>query len=184
MLHDPALHLAFASGELLGSALVTTTKTLADVGHIYADITGIDPETHAYHVQSFCRGPVEQTGNLYAGMTTLPPLGFHGELNMTRGHYHADRDQNEVYVGVTGEGLLLLGAPDESWWAEPVSPGSVHHISGNTAHRLVNTGSEDLTVFAVWPTVAGHDYDTITPATFGVRVYRDGAGYRLQEVAP
>ncbi|MFV0406324.1 MAG: glucose-6-phosphate isomerase family protein [Propioniciclava sp.] len=183
MIHPAALQLAFDSGSLAGPELVTTTKTLGDVAGIYADASGCDPRTEAYQVQSYTGGPLEQAGNLYAGMTTLYPLGFHGELNMTRGHYHADRAQCEVYLGVVGEGLLLLGRPDETWWCERISPGSVHYISGQTAHRLVNTGHGDLTVFAVWPTVAGHDYGAISPATFGVRVYRDGGGYRMEEVA-
>lgn len=184
MIVENALALDLTTGQLGGSGLTTTTKTLADVAAIYSDVTGYDLALPTYEVRSYIRGDADLEGNLYVGTTTIWPLYFHGELNMTRGHFHARRDQAEVYLGLAGSGLLLLGALDGRWWVEEVSPGSIHHISGDTAHRLVNTGTEVLQVFAVWPSVAGHDYDAISPTTFGVRVLRDGTtGYRLEEVA-
>ena len=55
-----------------------------------------------------------------------------------------------------------------------VFPGSVHHIAGTLAHRLINTGDVPLKVRAVWPPCAGHNYDEVTAHPFGFRVYREG----------
>ena len=33
-------------------------------------------------------------------------------------------------------------------------PGSVHYIPGNTAHRLINTGEEILSVSTCWQSVS------------------------------
>jgi glucose-6-phosphate isomerase len=46
-------------------------------------------------------------------------------------------------------------------WAEKMTPGSVHYINANTAHRTANTGNAILSFGAVWPADAGHDYNTI-----------------------
>ncbi|MGL5324611.1 MAG: glucose-6-phosphate isomerase, partial [Aeromonas sp.] len=53
---------------------------------------------------------------------------------------------------------------------EQVSPGSVHHIAGHVAHRLINTGETRLSALAVWPAVAGHDYKAMGTRGFAVRV--------------
>ena len=70
----------------------------------------------------------------------MEPVTIHGECNMTRGHFHMDWDCAEFYFGISGTGLLLLMDEDGKAWAERVAPGSLHHIDGHLAHRLINTG--------------------------------------------
>lgn len=91
---------------------------------------------------------------------------------MTRGHFHQDRDCAEFYFGVEGEGLLLLMDSEGEVWAEKIFKGSLHHIDGSLAHRVVNTGDVQLKVGACWPTTAGHDYDAIEAHEFPCRVMR------------
>ena len=91
---------------------------------------------------------------------------------MTKGHFHVNKDCAEIYFGIAGVGLLLLMDEEGHTWAEKVYEGSLHHIDGRIAHRLVNTGDEDLKVGACWPTSAGHDYHAIEKREFGYRVYK------------
>jgi glucose-6-phosphate isomerase len=63
------------------------------------------------------------------------------EYFMTRGHFHARREQGEVYFGLRGSGLLLLQDEQGQARFEQVFAGSVHIIPGFTAHRLINTGA-------------------------------------------
>ena len=111
-------------------------------------------------------------GNLNWGLTVLKPVYSHNECNMTKGHFHVNKDCAEIYFGIAGVGLLLLMDEEGHTWAEKVYEGSLHHIDGRIAHRLVNTGDEDLKVGACWPTSAGHDYHAIEKREFGYRVYK------------
>lgn len=89
---------------------------------------------------------------------------------MTKGHFHENKDCVEFYFGIQGEGLLLLMDESGYTWAEKVFEGSLHHIDGHVAHRLVNIGEIDLKVGACWPTSAGHDYVAIEEKAFGYRI--------------
>jgi len=64
---------------------------------------------------------------------------------------------------------------------EQVRPGSVHHIAGFTAHRLINIGSDILSALAVWPSVAGHDYAALSGG-FALRVTADTLKRMAKEV--
>jgi glucose-6-phosphate isomerase len=56
-----------------------------------------------------------------------------------------------------------------------MSPGSLHYVRGENAHRIANTGNIPLVVWACWPTDAGYDYDAIANQGFSARlVERDG----------
>jgi glucose-6-phosphate isomerase len=100
---------------------------------------------------------------------------------MTRGHFHQRREQGEVYFGIRGSGLLLLQNERGEARLEQVSPGSVHIIPGNTAHRLINTGTEILSALAVWPTIAGHDYLSLAGG-FALRVTGHEGKIQAKEV--
>ena len=80
---------------------------------------------------------------------------------MTKGHYHARREQGEVYFGLSGRGMLLLqteaGATSEIEMVE----GSAAYVPPYWAHRTVNIGAEDFVFFSAWEARAGHDYGTI-----------------------
>jgi glucose-6-phosphate isomerase, archaeal len=51
-----------------------------------------------------------------------------------------------------------------------MSPGSLHFIPPNVAHRVANSGKESLRLVACWPSDAGHDYDAIRRFGFGARL--------------
>ena len=53
---------------------------------------------------------------------------------------------------------------------ESMSPGSLHFIPPNVAHRVANSGKVPLRLVACWPSDAGHDYDAIRRFGFGARL--------------
>ncbi|CFQ47258.1 glucose-6-phosphate isomerase [Yersinia aleksiciae] len=122
----------------------------------------------------------QQEGELLAGTTHLMPGKVGDEFFMTRGHFHQRREQAEFYFGLRGCGILLLQPEAAPAYSELVFAGSVHHIPSFTAHRLVNTGNDILSALAVWPAMAGHDYQALQPEGFSLRVYDREDGVFLE----
>jgi glucose-6-phosphate isomerase len=115
------------------------------------------------------------SAGLFFGTSTIMPGKVGNEYFMTKGHFHAKSDRAEFYWGVQGKGMLLLMDRNRNTRAEEVIPGSLHYIPGETAHRLVNTGDENLVVGACWPSDAGYDYDEIAQHGFSARLFeKDG----------
>jgi len=129
---------------------------------LYA-VTAVEPENHA--------------GGLHYGLGVLYPGRVGEEYVMTKGHLHTWRDAAEVYIGLRGEGAMLL----EDWESgesrlEPLRANSIVYVPGNTAHRTINVGSEPLVYIGVYPAQAGHDYAAIAQRNFRkIVVSRDGA---------
>lgn len=161
---------AWCSGAFSGAPLCRKTTSLSDLHGIFADHEiwqSSDLSRPVYTVEMFDTPSDE--GALYVGVTHLKPGRVGNEFFMTRGHFHARREQGEVYFGLRGTGLLLLQNEQGQARFERVQPGSVHIIPGLTAHRLINTGADTLSALAVWPSAAGHDY-TALAAGFACRV--------------
>lgn len=156
-------------GVLEGKEVETYTKMYHEVKGLYQDAREDDPIV--YEVYSYTKGE-NKPGNLNWGLTVMKPVYSNDECNMTKGHFHEDKDCAEIYFGIAGDGLLLLMDEDGNTWAEKVFEGSLHHIDGTIAHRLVNTGEVDLKVGACWPTSAGHDYGAIETREFAYRIYK------------
>ena len=147
-------------------------KSFSQIKQIYKDDNNVDENTLMYTVYSYEKGDSNKAGDLYWGLTILEPVYINGECNMTRGHFHNDLNCAEFYFGIDGEGLLMLMDENGKTWCEKVFKGSLHHIDGKLAHRLLNTGDTQLKVGACWPTVAGHDYAKIEDKEFGYRVFK------------
>lgn len=171
------------NGAVEGKNVVKADKLLKDVASIYSNPKSAleAKEKKAYTVYSYTMGDEEQQGNLFWGLSVLYPLSVDGECNMTRGHFHNDRNCAEFYYGISGEGLLLLMDDSGKTWAEKVEVGSLHYIDGNLAHRLVNIGDTELKVGACWPTTAGHDYTAIEKKSFGYRVFKENGDIIFRE---
>lgn len=173
----------FKDGAIEGLNVERYEKTFAEVVNLYQNREKAQElgDTIAYTVYSYEEGNQLQKGNLNWGLTILPPIVIDGECNMTRGHFHEDKNCAEFYCGITGEGLLLLMDADGVTWAEEVSAGSLHHIDGQHAHRLINTGQSDLKVGACWSVTAGHDYVAIENKNFGYRVFNENGAIISKE---
>jgi glucose-6-phosphate isomerase len=135
----------------------------------------MDPETEVYRVRFWKPVPDGTTGGLFWGSTIIQPGLVGDEYFMTHGHFHSIRNRAEFYATVKGAGAMLFMDEARKTWSQNMTPGSVHYIPGNVAHRVANTGSEPLVFLASWPSDAGHDYATIHTLGFSNRmVLRDG----------
>ena len=159
--------------SMIGEPVINQLRFLKEIAGIFLDrqaLSKINPETLVYSVQSWL--PVDEgtCGGLSFGVTTIMPGEIGKEYFMTKGHFHKESDRAEFYRGVRAKGMLILMDRERKTWAEVVYPGSLHYIGGEIAHRLANTGDENLVVSACWPSDAGHDYDEITANGFSARL--------------
>ncbi len=97
----------------------------------------------------------------------IMPGRIGAEYYLTKGHFHAWRPAAELYIGLRGEGVMLLEdeATGESKLV-PLIPNSAVYVPGFTAHRTINTGKVPLTYLGVYPAQAGHDYGLIAERNF------------------
>lgn len=156
------------AGAIAGAPVVR--RHLSDLEGCFADAAafaalrcGGDPLLYTVSSVEAGGGP----GDLHYGLGVLHPGRVGGEYFMTKGHLHARRDAAEVYIGLRGEGCMLL--EDEAGGAsriEPLGEGRVVYVPGHTAHRTMNTGRVPLIYIGVYPADAGHDYGAIARRNF------------------
>ena len=173
----PAISVDWFSGALAGDNVQRSRKSFAEVRHLFAEgeSCSLDGGTELYNVVWTGTASAGTPGALLFGCTHLNPGQVNGEYFMTHGHFHADQSRDEMYLPVSGRGLLLQMDAGGRCWAEEMTPGKVHMIKGAHAHRVVNTGDVPLIFWASWPADAGYDYGTIARDGFGLRVFcRDG----------
>jgi glucose-6-phosphate isomerase, archaeal len=168
----------FSTGALSGASLIQSTRTLGDLGGIFADQAAygaLDPSQVVYRVQAFQPVSADTEGGLFWGATFLESGMVGDEYFMTAGHFHTKRNRAEYYSTVAGRGALILMDEARNSRVEWMAPGSTHYIPGDTAHRVANTGDTLLSFLACWPSDAGHDYATIRESGFSARLrVRDG----------
>lgn len=156
------------SGALTDAIMIE--RRLSDLANVFAD-----PQAYAaalaqdnpilYTVASV--QPDDKSDALFYAMGVLYPGRIGTEYYMTKGHYHALRTAPEVYIGLSGEGMMLL--QDEASGASrahPLVPNSIVYVPGHTAHRTMNVGETPLVYLAVCPLAAGHDYESIAKSNF------------------
>ena len=155
-----------------GKDVVVTLKRYEDLKGIFeCEDESIAADTVMYEIRKAAASD-KQAGRLNWAVSLVHPVSVNGECNMTRGHFHKDEDCEEYYWCAAGRGLLMLMDDQGNCWCEKLKKGSLHHIDGHLAHRLINTGSQDLKVICVWNANAGHDYERIEKYPFPFRVFR------------
>jgi len=156
-----------------GEPVIVQHRSVKDISAIFLDQEAakkIPMESPAYQVQVWMPVAEGTMGGLFFGTSTIMPGKVGNEYMMTRGHFHTQTDRAEFYWGVLGQGMLILMDRDRNTWAEKIYPGSLHYIGADIAHRLANTGHENLVVGACWPSDAGHDYGEIVTNGFSARL--------------
>jgi len=113
-------------------------------------------------------------GQMRFGISTTLPGTVGEECFMTKGHYHAVPDTAEVYVGLRGQGYMLMKTAEGDCLWEEFRPGRVIYVPPFWAHRTVNTGEEPLVSFYVYPGNAGHNYGDIEKEGFPFRILKRG----------
>lgn len=151
----------------------TQVRTQEDLrGFLQAE--PVEPDALVYRVLPM---PVPaENSEIQCSTTILEPGAVGDEYYMTRGHFHAVRDRSEVYLGLSGEGRLVLATEDGRHRVEPIREGTVNYVPGGWAHRSVNVGDTPLVFFAAYVGDAGHDYATIEQQGFPVLIYQGPDG--------
>lgn len=103
--------------------------------------------------------PGHGEGDLHFGIGIIQPGKIANEYFITKGHLHEWREAAELYIGLSGQGMMLLEdeATGESRML-PLGPGQAVYVPGHTGHRTANVGMAPLTYIGVYPALAGHDY--------------------------
>jgi glucose-6-phosphate isomerase len=169
----PPVKLGLNDFELKGKPVIFQQRALADIASIFEDQEAVrlmSSQTPVYQVQAWLPVAEGTPGGLFFGTSTILSGKVGNEYFMTKGHFHARSDRSEFYWGVQGNGILILMDRDRNSWGEEIYPGSLHYIGGNIAHRLANTGNENLVVGACWPSDADHDYAEIALYGFSARL--------------
>ena len=154
----------------------TTKRYLKDMLSAYADneaVTQIlqqEGNRLIYEVQGV--NLPEETGQVLYGTTTIYPGQIGEEFHMTKGHFHRLRDRAEFYMGLAGEGYVLLETEEGEVEAVPMQPGAIVYVPPFWAHRTINSEEEPLIFLSVWPGDAGHDYGTIEETGFARRLVK------------
>ena len=116
-----------------------------------------------------------EAGHLLFRTTTINPGTVGSEFFMTKGHHHV-RDSAELYLGMSGEGSMLMESRDGDFAEEKLMASAAVYVPPGWAHRTVNTGAAPLVFLAVYFGDAGHDYTSVERSGFPWRVYRGPAG--------
>jgi glucose-6-phosphate isomerase len=177
---NPAdLHVAFSFDSAKLGDRPVLQRRLADLKGSFADNTAYEAalaEGNPLLYEVTAVEPASGDGQLHYGLGILYPGKIGGEYYLTKGHYHSHRPAAEVYVGLSGEGMMLL--EDEETGESVMTPlcaNQVVYVPGHTAHRTVNTGGVPLVYLGIYPSNAGHDYGSIAVRNFRkIIVERDG----------
>lgn len=168
-------------GELTGDKVEKSCKLYKDAMSFYESVDqSLDPETVMYEVTTVNADRKEE-GYLNWAISLLHPVKVNGECCMTRGHFHIDTNCEEYYWCARGTGLLMMMDENGNDWCEKMYPGSLHHINGHHAHRLINTGNEDLRIICCWNSNAGHDYKRVEEHPFVHRVFVSEEGIVIKD---
>ena len=163
--------LDLANGRLKPERDVTE-RTLSDLEGYFQSGTASDDVV--YRVFGI---PVPETNSEVLCSTTVLEAGeVGGEYYMTKGHFHVQRDRSEIYIGLSGEGRLVMATEDGRYTVETMRRGTVNYIPGGWAHRSVNVGEDPLVFFAAYIGDAGHDYESIERWGFPVLVKKGHDG--------
>jgi glucose-6-phosphate isomerase len=170
--------LDLTSGRL-DPELEVTERRLSDMPDMYLEGGDHDGDPLIYRVYAI---PVPATtGNVLSSTTVIEPGTIGREYFMTKGHFHEVRDRAEIYVGLAGEGRLLMATEDGEQAVEPMRRGTVNYVPGGWAHRSVNVGDEPLVFFAAYVGDAGHDYATIEEEGFPLLLVKGDGGPEIVE---
>lgn len=117
----------------------------------------------------------EESGHLQIAMTSINPGKVGSEYYMTKGHYHKMAHTSEVYLGLEGNGCLLMQTAEGNFSSIDIRSGVLAYIPPFWGHRMANTGDTPFVFFAVYPGDAGHNYGDIERTGFvKILVEQDG----------
>ena len=162
------MNVDFKSGELLPKDRANVRK-LSDMKGMFLDrraeqevLKSKDPVIYSFSEKVL----PEEPGHLQIALTSIYPGKIGEEYYMTKGHYHKLSETSEVYLGLEGEGVLLMQTVGGDFSSIEIRPGVLTYIPPFWGHRMVNTGKTTFIFFAVYPGNAGHNYGEIERTGF------------------
>lgn len=105
-------------------------------------------------------------GTKASAITWLHPGQVAREFYMTKGHTH-EKPSAENYQFLHGHGLVYMFHDKDRPCILAVTAGDNVVVPAGYAHRVINTGSDDLVFLATYDKDAGHDYSVEFPLHFG-----------------
>ena len=174
-----------AEAGRLGGSNSRYEKFLTDLDGLYRDAAAYqarlaeDDGQPVYWVETTETEP--GPGGLITGISVLEPGTIGAEYVMTRGHLHAIADRSELYIGLSGRGVMILDTVDGDTKVVELNPGQAVYVPGHWVHRSVNVGTERLATLFCYAADAGQDYSIIERAG-GMKslVVADGDGWAVQ----
>lgn len=174
--------LDFDTGSLRPSS-ASFVRRLSDMADAYQDqgavsailSRGDDPVIYT----GFDAGVPPETGHLLFRTTIIRAGTVGSEYYMTKGHHHA-RDSAELYLGMSGEGTMVMETRAGDFAAEQLVPSATVYVPPGWAHRTVNTGNAPLVFLAVYFGDAEYDYKSVQRSGFTRRVHRGHDGPELR----
>jgi glucose-6-phosphate isomerase len=122
------------------------------------------------HYETFEKHVPEEYGHLLFCISKIQPGVVGDEFFMTKGHYHTKAGTGEIYLCLQGAGYMAMKTAEGRFDAQRMERGSLVYVPPFWAHRSVNTGREPLTMLAIWPADAGHNYGDIEKEGFPKRI--------------
>lgn len=122
------------------------------------------------HYETFEKHVPEEYGHLLFCISRVQPGLVGSECFMTKGHYHTRINTGEIYFCLQGQGYMVMKTTDGKFNSQRMTRGDLVYVPPYWAHRSVNTGKEPLTMLAIWPADAGHNYGDIEREGFPKRV--------------
>ena len=166
-----------ASGTMLNPQQQIVRRA-SDMRGYYLDDDALEQliATHSdpVHYETFESPVPEEYGQVKFCISKLYPGRVGDEFFMTKGHYHAVVETGETYLGLRGQGLMLMKTSDGVCRWEEFAPGRLIYVPPYWAHRSVNTGTEPLISLCMYPGDAGHSYGDIKSEGFSKRVFQRG----------
>ena len=160
-----------------------TERRLSDLAGIFLDesayraaCVGGNPLVYSVEVIE----PGAGDGDLHYGLGVIYPGRIGREYFMTKGHLHSWREAAELYIGLSGTGVMLL--EDEAGGESrmlPLEPGCAVYVPGHTGHRTANTGDTPLSYIGVYPARAGHDYGVYAARNFRCAIVDEAGTPRM-----
>jgi glucose-6-phosphate isomerase len=119
-------------------------RHLSDMGRMYADADAanriLQAEGDRLIYEVYGVDLPEEEGQVLHSTTIIYPGRVGEEFHMTKGHYHERRDRAELYLGLAGQGYLILQADGTKVLGVPMGPGTMAYVPPMWAHRTANIG--------------------------------------------
>jgi glucose-6-phosphate isomerase len=158
-------------------------RKASDMRGYYADEAALErlmaEQGDPVHYEVFETPVPEEHGHLMYCTSSVQPGRVGDEYFMTKGHYHEHTEAAEIYLGLRGEGYVLMKTADGQTAFERMARGRMVYVPPYWAHRSVNTGSEPMVFFCVYPADAGHNYGDIAQEGFPMRAFLRGGNLEI-----